>query len=107
MVRFLLLLFFVFQFIGLKGQTIQSGMSWLATNSVTTVTSPNYPTANCGNINYSINCSKPFKRSNNGAPYNNNCLIFPSDISITNTFLTMTITFNQPVNNLKISTSVH
>ena len=102
MVRFLLLLFFVFQFIGLKGQTIQSGMSWLATNSVTTVTSPNYPTANCGNINYSINCSKPFKRSNNGAPYNNNCLIFPSDISITNTFLTMTITFNQPVNNLKI-----
>jgi gliding motility-associated-like protein len=77
-------------------------MSWLTTNSVTTATSPNYPTTNCGNINYSINCSKPFKRTNNGAPYNNNCLIFPSDISITNTFLTMTITFNQPVNNLKI-----
>ena len=102
MIRFLLLLFFVFQFVGIKGQTIQSGMSWLTTNSVTTATSPNYPTTNCGNISYSINCSKPFKRTNNGAPYSNNCLIFPSDISITNTFLTMTITFNQPVNNLKI-----
>jgi gliding motility-associated-like protein len=102
MVRFLLLLFFVFQFIGIKGQTIQSGMSWLTTNSATTSTSPNYPTTNCGKINYSINCSKPFKRTNNGAPYSNNCLIFPSDISISNTFLTMTITFNQPVNNLKI-----
>ena len=102
MIRFILILFFIFQYFGLKSQTIQSGMSWLTTNPVTNTISPNYQTTNCGNINYSINCSKPFKRSNNGAPYNNNCLIFPSDISITNTFLTMTITFNQPVNNLKI-----
>jgi gliding motility-associated-like protein len=102
MIRFILILFFIFQYFGLKSQTIQSGMSWLTTNPVTNTISPNYPTTNCGNINYSINCSKPFKRSNNGAPYNNNCLIFPSDISITNTFVTMTITFNQPVSNLKI-----
>lgn len=102
MVRFILIQFFIFECFSLKSQTIQSGMSWLTTNPVTNAISPNYLTTNCGNINYSINCSKPLKRTNNGAPYNNNCLIFPSDISITNTFVTMTISFNQPVSNLKI-----
>ena len=83
-------------------QSFQTGMNWLSTTGVSNSTSPNYTSGNCTNINYNISSSQTFRRTNNGAPYNNNCLYMPSNASNTATFINMTITFNQPVNNLRI-----
>ena len=83
-------------------QTVNSGFSWLSTSPTTTVSSPSYTAGSCSNINYTITTSEALRGVSNGAPYNNNCLIFPSNINITPLFVDMTITFNQPINNLKI-----
>lgn len=83
-------------------QTVNSGFSWLSTSPTTTVSSPSYTVGSCSNINYTITTSEALRGVSNGAPYNNNCLIFPSNINITPLFVDMTINFNQPVSNLKI-----
>ena len=83
-------------------QTVQSGMGWMSSNAVTTATSPNYSAGSCTDINYTINSSETFNGVNNGFPYDNNCILFPSNIGISPTFVDMSITFNQPVNNLRI-----
>lgn len=95
------ILFSVFCF-NAECQTVNSGFSWLSTSPTTTVSSPSYTAGSCSNINYTITTSEALRGVSNGAPYNNNCLIFPSNINITPLFVDMTITFNQPINNLKI-----
>ncbi|MBU3658844.1 MAG: gliding motility-associated C-terminal domain-containing protein [Flavobacteriales bacterium] len=83
-------------------QTVNSGFSWLSTSPTTTVTSPSFNSGSCSNIQYTISSSETFRGVFNGSPYNNNSLIFPSNINITPLFVDMTITFNQPISNLKI-----
>jgi gliding motility-associated-like protein len=39
---------------------------------------------------------------NNGAPYNNNTLFFPSNINNTSLFVDLSINFSQPISNLRI-----
>ena len=99
--KFLFFLFAVIRFVSFS-QTVQSGMSWLPNNPVTTATSPNYNSGSCTNINYTVNSSQTFNGVNNGFPYDNSAMLFPSDISISPSFIDMTITFNQPINNLRI-----
>lgn len=99
--KFLFFLFVFIRFVSFS-QTAHSGMSWLTTNPVSTATSPNYNIGNCSNINYTINSSQSFKRTNNGAPYNNNCMIIPAIASNNATSINMTISFNQPISNLKV-----
>ncbi|MBU3658843.1 MAG: gliding motility-associated C-terminal domain-containing protein [Flavobacteriales bacterium] len=102
LIKSLILFLFIFICGNNKSQTVNSGMSWLSNNPVTTATSPNYNTANCSTINYTINSSASFNKVSNGPPYSNNCMLLPSDINITNSFIDVSITFNQPVSNLKI-----
>jgi gliding motility-associated-like protein len=86
----------------LNSQVMNSGMSWLSVNSVFSAQSPVYNSLDCSNINYQINSNETFKKVLNGSPYNNDCLFFPADINISTTYIDMSITFNQPVSNLKI-----
>ena len=95
------ILFSIFCF-NAECQTVNLGFSWLSTSPTTTVSSPSYTAGSCSNINYTITTSEALKGVSNGAPYNNNCLIFPSNINIIPLFVDMTINFNQPVSNLKI-----
>lgn len=83
-------------------QTIQTGMSWLDIIPVNEAISSNYNSGNCSNINYTINSSQYFNSVYNGFPYNNNCILFPSDIGIFPTFIDISVTFNQPISNLRI-----
>jgi gliding motility-associated-like protein len=77
-------------------------MAWVTSNPVLTATSPDYTAGNCTDINYTISSSETFNGVNNGFPYDNNCILFPSNIGISPTFVDMSITFNQPINNLRI-----
>lgn len=98
LIQLMLFLFYCSSF----SQTAHSGFSWLTTSATSNATSPNYNIGNCSNINYTINSSQSFKRTNNGAPYNNNCMIIPAIASNNATSINMTISFNQPISNLKV-----
>ena len=95
----LLLIFFHCSYFS---QTIQSGFSWVSTSATNSANSPDFPSTNCSNINFSISSSQTFKRVSNGAPYNNNGIYMPANSSNSATLISMTITFNQPISNLKI-----
>jgi gliding motility-associated-like protein len=83
-------------------QTINSGFSWLPMDLYSSTTSPNYSGINCTDINYTINSSEFFSRIYNGFPYNNDGLIIPFDIGISSSFIDVSISFNQPISNLRI-----
>ncbi len=83
-------------------QTINSGFSWLSSDITSSATSPIYSGVTCTDINYTINSTEYFGGVNNGFPYNNNCIIIPFDIGISSSYIDVSISFNQPINNLSI-----
>lgn len=98
----LLSFYFLFSVSFVYNQTFQAGFSWLTTSPVFSAVSPNYSIGNCSDVTYTINSSEDFRMVNNGFPYNNNALFFPSNINNTAAFVDMSITFNQPISNLRI-----
>jgi gliding motility-associated-like protein len=102
MLKTIILSYFIFcTIIVARSQTIQTGVSWVNTSSVTSQTSPDF-TSVCGPINYTISTDIDFKQVSNGTPYNNNCIIFPSNTSMNGTTVFMSFAFSQPVQNLRI-----
>lgn len=95
-------IFFLFFCLNFNSQTVHSGFSWVSTSPTSTATSPSYNSGPCTNIKYTITASETFDMVNNGAPYNSNSILFPSNINITPLFVDMTISFNQTINNLRI-----
>lgn len=82
-------------------QVVETGVSWVSTSVVSNQTSPNFNSP-CGPINYTISTDVNFTQLNNGAPYNNNCILFPSSNALNGTSVDLNFTFNQPVQNLRI-----
>lgn len=95
-------IFALFICLNYNSQTVHSGFSWVSTSPTSTATSPNYNSGPCNNINYTITSSETFDMVNNGAPYNSNSVLFPSNINISPLFVDMTISFNQTISNLRI-----
>lgn len=95
-------IFFLFFCLNYISQTVHSGFSWVSTSPTSSTTSPSYNSGPCTNIKYTITASETFDMVNNGAPYNSNSVLFPSNINISPLFVDMTISFNQTISNLRI-----
>lgn len=100
--RLVATIFFLFFCLNFNSQTVHSGFSWVSTSPTSTATSPSYNSGPCTNIKYTITSSETFDMVNNGAPYNSNSVLFPSNINISPLFVDMTISFNQTISNLRI-----
>lgn len=83
-------------------QTTNVDFSWLEPNIVETATSPFYETNLCENFQFTISSSQGFTSHEVANPYNSNGIIIPANINLQETFIDISITFNQQVDNLKI-----
>lgn len=86
----------------LHSQTTRIGFSWLGGNYYTTLTSSQIPYGNCGNLTVTVSCPNQFRKATVGTPYNNTGAYFPADNTIPNNSIPITLTFSQPVSNLRI-----
>ena len=95
---FTLLILLVVLFNSFLAQEIKTGMEWASTVEAKQMTSPIY-----NSISYKIISDNPFKKTLNGQPFSNNCLIFPSVTAVnTSPIIKISIVFNKKIDSLKM-----
>lgn len=102
MLKHIFLIYYLLPF-GLFAQTIQSGMDWVPDINNPNITSPTYSTASCSGISYTISAeSYGIRAYDSFPPYTNSSIIIPYDVNNAATQITVNISFNQTVQNVKL-----